>query len=38
VVARAERVALWLKAQVYDIDRIVEKVARVFEIAPQEIW
>jgi putative transposase len=28
----------WLKAQGYDIDRVVEKVARVFEIEPQEIW
>ena len=28
----------WLKAQGYDIDRVVEKVAKVCEIAPEEIW
>jgi len=28
----------WLKAQGYDLDRVVEKVAKVFEIKPQEIW
>ena len=28
----------WLKAQGYDIDRVVEKVAEVFEIEPEEIW
>jgi len=25
----------WLKAQGYDLDRVVEKVAKVFEIKPQ---
>ena len=28
----------WLKAQGYDIDRVVEKVAEVFEIELEEIW
>jgi hypothetical protein len=28
----------WLKAQDYDIDRVVQRVADVFEIEPKEIW
>ena len=28
----------WLKAQGYDIDRVVHKVAEVFEIEPEQIW
>ena len=28
----------WLKAQGYDIDRVVQKVAEVFEIEPEQIW
>ncbi len=28
----------WLKAQGYDIDRVVEKVAEVFEIEAEKIW
>ena len=28
----------WLKAQGYDIDRVVEKVAKVCEISTEEIW
>ena len=28
----------WLKAQGYDIDKVVEQVAAVFEIEPDHIW
>ena len=28
----------WLKAQGYDIDRVVEKTAEIFEMAPAEVW
>jgi hypothetical protein len=28
----------WLKAQGYDIDQVVQKVAEVFDIEPGEIW